>query len=205
MKRIMMTLAAVFCCALAFNACQKPANEQTPEDQTTVSDDPKNNETPSELDDPAAKIAKVEVEYKFQTTEGLLEYFDFTFEYLDPAADKKIVEKISGTDFKKEFKDLKLPLNMGYNFTTTLKEGKTIDDVKAAEKIDYVTPFPSVWITMYDESGKLIGDGGHRASATGAVPQSGAKVAEHFEEGRFSKSYYESVNEKGSGTVGTWK
>jgi hypothetical protein len=57
---------------------------------------------------------------------------------------------------------------------------------------------------MYDKDNKLIGDGGVRSSAS-VIPKSGETIAERFEAGRFNKSYYESVNEDGSGTTGTWK
>ena len=57
---------------------------------------------------------------------------------------------------------------------------------------------------MYDKDNKLIGDGSVRYTAS-VIPMSGEKVAERFAAGSFNKSYYESVNEKGSGTTGTWK
>ena len=63
-----MTLAAVLCCALAFTACQK--------NNDTNTGNKENEET-------ADGIAKVDVFYKFMTTDDLLEYFDFKLEYLD--------------------------------------------------------------------------------------------------------------------------
>ncbi|MBR4735005.1 MAG: hypothetical protein IK052_02825 [Bacteroidales bacterium] len=199
MKKILMTLAAALCCALMFTACQKPADN----------DDTKQEEQPQEeattLDDLAAQIAKVVVEYQFLTTEDLLGFFNFNLEYLDVTTGNKITEKISATEFKKVFDNAALPLDMGYNLTTTLKEGKTIDDVKAASSVSYITPEPSVWISMYDKDNKLIGDGGHRFNAIGHVTMSGEKLAKRFTDGNFNKSYFESVNEKGSGQKGSWK
>lgn len=196
MKTKMMTLAAVLCCIFAFTACQKPDND------ADKGGDEKREE--SQLDDPSAAIAKVVVEYKFHTTDDLLKFFDFNLEYIDVKSDSKLTEKVSTTEFKKEFSDASLPLNMGYKLTTTLKEGVTIDKLKAEGTMNYLLPFPTVWISMYDKDNKLIGDGGVRYTAS-VIPKSGEKVAERFEAGRFNKSYYESVNEKGSGTTGTWK
>ena len=144
------------------------------------------------------------VEYKFQTTNDLLKFFDFNLESIDVTNDGKQTEKISTTEFIKEFSDVNLPLNMGFKLTTTLKDGISIGEVKAEGIIDYVAPSPSVWISMYDKDNKLIGDGGVRSSAS-VIPKSGETVAERFEAGRFNKSYYESVNKEGSGTTGTWK
>lgn len=196
MKTKMMTLAAVLCCIFAFTACQKPDND------ADKGGDEKREE--SQLDDPSAAIAKVVVEYKFHTTDDLLKFFDFNLEYIDVKSDSKLTEKVSTTEFKKEFSDASLPLNMGYKLTTTLKEGVTIDKLKAEGTMNYLLPFPTVWISMYDKDNKLIGDGGVRNTAS-VIPMSGKKVAERFEAGSFNKSYYESVNEKGSGTTGTWK
>ena len=192
----MMELAVVFCCFIAFAACNKPDVE------SDNGIDEKKEE--SRLDNPSAVISKVVVEYKFQTTNDLLKFFDFNLEYIDVTNDGKQTEKISTTEFIKEFSDVNLPLNMGFKLATTLKDGISIGEVKAEGIIDYVAPSPSVWISMYDKDNKLIGDGGVRSSAS-VIPKSGETVAERFEAGRFNKSYYESVNEDGSGTTGTWK
>ena len=195
MKKLMMKYAAVFCCFLAFTACQKP-------DDVDKGDEEKKEE--SQLDDPFATIAKVVVEYKFQTTDDLLKFFDFNLEYIDVTTDGKLTEKISTTQFKKEYTDAGLHLNMGFKLTTTLKEGISLDQVKAAGTMDYISPSPAVWISMYDKNNKLIGDGGVRNQSS-VVPKSGNSIAQRFESGDFNRSYYESVNAKGSGTTGTWE
>jgi len=189
MKKTMMTLAAVLCCALAFTACQK---DNTP-----------SGDTPSG-DEPDTKIAKVVVEYGFQTTDAMLQFFDFNLEYLDVTNGSKLSEKISSANFKKEYVDVKLPLEMGYKLTTTLKAGKTIEDVKAVETMDYILPSPTAWISMYNKDGKLIGDGGHRVIST-ILPMSGEKIAQRFEEKHFDKSYLQTVDADGNGTNGEWK
>jgi len=187
----MMTLAAVLCCSLAFTACQK--------------DNSASGDTPSGDDPSANKIAKVVVEYCFQTTDDMLQYFDFNLEYLDVTTGNKMSEKISGADFKKEYTDVQLPLNMGYKLASTLKDGKTIEEVRAIESMEYILPSPSVWISMYNKAGKLIGEGGRRVLVTSSMPVSGAKVAQRYEEGHYNKSYYETVNAEGIGTTGEWK
>ena len=190
MKKSMMPLAAVLCCALAFTSCQK---DNTP-----------GGDTPSG-DEPDTKIAKVVVEYHFQTTDAMLQYFDFNLEFLDASNGSKVSEKIATADFKKEYTDVKLPLDMGFNLTTTLKAGKTIEDVKAVETMDYILPSPSAWISFYNKAGKLIGEGGLRVTVSGPIPSSGTKVAQRFEDNLFNKSYLESVDANGNGKSGEWK
>ena len=194
MKKTIKTLAAVLCCALAFTACDKNQLNNGGEDPD-----------PSGNGDDTIVVDQAVVAYRFQTTEALLQYFDFTFEYIESTTGAKRSEKITVTDFKKEISGAKLPLNMGYKLTTTLKAGKTIEQVRALDKIDYILPSPSCWIYMYDKSGKLVGEGGRRVSVSGSVTQTGERVAKRFEEGSFNKSYFESVDATGSGTTGTWK
>jgi hypothetical protein len=191
MKKTMMTLAAVLCCSLAFTACQK--------------DNSASGDTPSGDDPSANKIAKVVVEYCFQTTDDMLQYFDFNLEYLDVTNGNKMSEKISGADFKKEYTDVQLPLTMGFNVTATLKEGKTLDELKAVEKMNYILPSPSAWISMYNKDGKLIGEGGRRVVISGPLSVSGERVAQRYEEGSFNRSYLETVDAEGNGTSGEWK
>jgi len=194
MKKTIKTLAAVLCCALAFTACTK--------DQLN-NGGPENNDNP--VDDGTIQVDQATVSYRFQTTEALLQYFDFTFEYIESTTGAKRSEKITVTDFQKEISNAKLPLNMGYKLTTTLKAGKTIEEVRALDKVDYILPSPSCWIYMYDKKGNLVGEGGRRVSVSGSVNQTGARVAQRFEEGSFNKSYFESVDATGSGTTGTWE
>lgn len=188
-----MTMAAVLCCALSFTACNK--------DNTTGGGTTPSGEDPSD----ANKIAKVVVEYLFQTTDDMLQYFDFNLEYLNAATGAKESQKITSAEFTKEYSDVKLPLDMGFNLTTTLKDGKTIEDVKAVETMAYILPSPSAWISMYNKDGKLIGEGGRRVVVSGPRSATGARVAERFEEGNFSKSYLESISADGNGTTGEWK
>ena len=194
MKKTIKTLAAVLCCALAFTACTKDQLNNGGQE---------NNENP--VDDGTIQVDQATVSYRFQTTEALLQYFDFTFEYIESSTGAKRSEKITVTDFKKEISNARLPLNMGYKLTTTLKAGKTIEEVRALDKVDYILPSPSCWIYMYDKNGQLVGEGGRRVTVTGSVNQTGARVAQRFEEGSFNKSYFESVDATGSGTTGTWE
>jgi hypothetical protein len=194
MKKTIKTLAAVLCCALAFTACTKDQLNNGGQE---------NNDNP--VDDGTIQVDQATVSYRFQTTEALLQYFDFTFEYIESTTGAKRSEKITVTDFQKEISNAKLPLNMGYKLTTTLKAGKTIEEVRALDKVDYILPSPSCWIYMYDKKGNLVGEGGRRVSVSGSVNQTGARVAQRFEEGSFNKSYFESVDATGSGTTGTWE
>ena len=189
MKKTMMTLAAVLCCSLAFTACQKG--------------DSAGGDTPS--GDDSKKVANAQVDYLFQTTNDMMQFFDFTLEYIDPATSQKVSDKITVEEFNKGYKDLQLPLTMGFNFTATLKEGKTLDELKAVEKMNYILPSPSAWISMYDKDGKLIGEGGRRVVISGPLSVSGERVAQRYEEGSFNRSYLETVDAEGNGTSGEWK
>lgn len=199
MKKNLTIIAAILCCALSFVACQKPAGnndksaneEQTPGDSTT---DP---------DDFSGRIAKVVLDYGFKTTEDVSALFDFQMVYLDPKTGEKHTENISGSEFSKQYTDITLPVSFGYKLTTTLKEGKTIDDIKAIESVNYLDPEPVGWISIYDKDGKLLTDGGHRAQGS-IVNISGQKVADRFSKGQYDRSYFETVNEKGHGTKGEW-
>ena len=193
MKKTMMTLAAVLCCALSFTACNK--------DNTTGGGTTPSGDDPSD----ANKIAKVVVEYLFQTTDAMLQYFDFNLEYLNASTGAKESQKISTAEFTKEYSDVKLPLSMGFNLTSTLKDGKTLEELKTVEKMDYILPSPSAWISMYNKDGKLIGEGGRRVVISGPMSASGERVAQRFEEGSFNKSYLENVDAEGNGTSGEWK
>ena len=188
-----MTIAAVLCCALAFTACQKPNADKN------------NDESTADLDNPTAQIASVKVEYKFQTTDDMLQFFDFKFEYMDAKTGQKATEVISAATFTKEYTNVTLPVKFGYNLTTTLKAGKTLDELKAVASMAYIQPSPTAWISMYDKNGKLIGDGGRRTTVSGSTPTSGERMAKRFEDGLFNKSYLESVDAKGNGTSEEWK
>lgn len=192
MKKTIKTLAAVLCCALAFTACDKNQLNNGTENGTGTGDD-------------TVQVDHAVVLYRLQTTEALLQYFDFTFEYIESTTGAKRSEKITVTDFQKEISNARLPLNMGYKLTTTLKAGKTIEEVRALERIDYILPSPTCWISMFDKNDNLIGEGGRRVTTSGSLSSTGSRVAQRFEEGSFNKSYFESVDASGSGTTGTWE
>lgn len=198
MKKNLTVFAAILCCALSFVACQKPAgNTDKPAGEE------QNNNGTEDPDDLSGRIAKVVLDYGFKTTEDLLNLFDFQMVYLDPKTGEKHTENISSVEFSKQYMDLTLSVSFGYKFTTTLKEGKTIDDVKAIASVHYLAPEPVGWISLYDKDDHLITNGGHRAQGS-LVDISGAKVAERFSNGQYNQSYFETVNEKGQGTNGEW-
>ena len=199
MKKNLMLFAAILCGALAFVACQKPAGNN--DEPATEEQNP--GDSTAEPEDFSDRIAKVVLDYGFKTTEDLFKFFDFQMVYLDPKTGEKHTENISSVEFSKQYTDLTLPVSFGFKFTTTLKEGKTIDDIKAIASVNYFDPEPVGWISLYDKDGKLITNGGRRAQGT-LANISGEKVATRFENGQFNKSYFETVNEKGQGSKGKW-
>ena len=199
MKKNLTIFAAILCCAFAFVACQKPAgNNNKP-----ANGEEQNNNGTDDPEDLSGRIAKVVLDYGFKTTEDLLKLFDFQMVYLDPKTGEKHTENISSVEFSKQYTDLTLPVSFGYKFTTTLKEGVTIDAIKDIASVNYFAPEPVGWISLYDKDDHLVTNGGHRAQGS-LVNISGTKVAERFSNGQYNQSYFETVNEKGQGTTGEW-
>ena len=113
MKKNLMTLAAVLCCAMVcfFASCQKNGGSST---------------TPEEQPDntPAA----VEMTFTFWGTQDMLDYADMVVTYNDGTGDK--TETVTTVNWVKTIK-VALPVTFKFARKVTLKEGVTLNDSQA--------------------------------------------------------------------------
>lgn len=112
MKKIIVRLAAVFCCsvALLFVSCQKGGGSSTPEEQTDL--------TP----------ATVELAFTFWGTQDMLDFADTKVTYNDGTGDK--TETVTVTEWKKTVKAA-LPVSFKFERKVTLKDGFHFQDDQA--------------------------------------------------------------------------
>ena len=102
MKKILMTLAAVLCCAAMFSSCGK-VNPDQPEAPDTT---------------PVAAV----IDYKFTVTDDLLNAFTLTVEYYDASGAVK-TETMTSKAWTKTVKTTKLPATLGARVKMQLKDG----------------------------------------------------------------------------------
>lgn len=117
MKKILMTLAAVLCCAMTmtvFTACGSD-------------DDDNGNNTQKPDNTPVA----VQMNYVVETTQATLNIVDVTVEYYD--ADGKIQsEPLTGEKWQKSIQH-KLPATAGIHLKAPLKAGFDVENSEAVE------------------------------------------------------------------------
>ena len=102
MKKNLMTLAAVLCCAALFTSCGK------------------NN--PDQPDAPDTTPVSAVMTYKFTVSEDLFSAFILTAEYYDAAGELK-TEPLTSKEWTKTVKTNKLPATLGARLMVKLKEG----------------------------------------------------------------------------------
>jgi hypothetical protein len=102
MKKNLMTIAAVLCCAALFTSCGKdnPAQPETP-DTTPVS---------------------AVMDYKFTITDALFSAFNLTVEYYDATGAVK-TETMTSKEWTKTVRTDKLPATLGARVKIQLKDG----------------------------------------------------------------------------------
>ena len=112
MKIKMMTLAAVFCCAISstmFTAC---GSDDDDDDNTVQVDETK----------PVGGV----VEYGLVVNESMLSAFDLTVEYYDDNLQLQ-TEKLTQEEWKKTVKVSKLPASLDYRLKAKAKDGIDVD------------------------------------------------------------------------------
>ena len=102
MKKILMTLAAVLCCAAMFSSCGKVDPDQPEAPDTT----------------PVAAV----IDYKFTVTDDLLNAFTLSVEYYDASGAVK-TETMTSKEWTKTVKTTKLPATLGARVKMQLKDG----------------------------------------------------------------------------------
>lgn len=166
MKKNLMTLAAVLCCAMVcfFASCQKNGGSST---------------TPEEQPDntPAA----VEMTFTFWGTQDMLDFADMVVTYNDGTGDK--TETVTTVNWVKTIK-VALPVTFKFARKVTLKDGVTLNDSQA---YSYVNAH-QVKYSIQTANGKKIKSG--TAGGSGS-PNSlkGSKINAVIKEGRLDSSH----------------
>ena len=134
MKKLFLLLSALVIAGLCLS-CSKPASNGSAttggNDSGTTGGDEADGDT----------IVDWEACYLFDTTADILNYFDMKLEYIEiPTGEvKEVIMTPTATRFAKKVK-VTPPLSLGLKLTTTLKEGVTLDNLKAVANIQYVAP-----------------------------------------------------------------
>ena len=102
MRKILMTLAAVLCCAAMLSSCGKVDPGQPEAPDTT----------------PVAAV----MDYKFTVTDDLFNAFTLTVEFYDAAGTVK-TETMTSKEWTKSVKTTKLPATLGARLKIKLKDG----------------------------------------------------------------------------------
>lgn len=160
MKKVILTLAAVLCCASLFTSCKK---------------DSSGSDTPS-TSTPAYVVMTVSI----PCTDDMLQYTNMSISY--EAGNEKKTETVTSKSWSKEFK-VKLPGTISVTRTVTLKEGQTIPDDAA---FAYTTGHSISW-KLQDANGNDLKSGGV-SSVGGSASGKGAKMAEMIEAGKLNKN-----------------
>ena len=190
MKLNSKLFAVALICVATLSSCTKPGN-------TAGNNDNSGSESTTPGKD--EKVASAKVSYKFVTSDELLLYFDMSIKYWDPEKQTEMVVEKATKSFLGGTFATPLPGKMAIELKTTLKEGVTIDDIKAKSSINYLLPSICYSLALYNAAGEFLSDGGYWNSWTpeNATAKSGQKVAENFEAGFFDKTYFQAFDEKG--------
>lgn len=156
MKKKIMAIAAVFCCAMTmtmFTACGSDDDGGSPVDDK--------------------KPVAVDMDYAFSTTNDMLNIFDLTIEYYGDNGTVQ-TEKMTSTQWKKSVKP-KIPATVGARLLAKVKDGV---DVASMEKVTISYAYEYAGQAVSSDNyvvGTVIGGG------TGQnLTMAGSKVAEHL-------------------------
>ena len=169
MKRVILTLAGVLCCASLLTSCKKDSSGS---DSQTVGA-------------PAYVVMNVSI----PCTDDMLNNTDMSISY--EAGNEKNTETVTSKFWSKEFK-VKLPATISISRAVTLKDGLTIP----ADASFAYTKGHSVSWKFLDENGKEAKTGGV-ASIGNTTRGKGAKVQEMIEQGRMNLSINYSFDKDG--------
>jgi hypothetical protein len=159
MKKVILTLAAVLCCASLFTSCKKDSGSQSGGTGTA---------------------AYVVMSVKIPCTANMLEYTNMSISY--EAGNEKNTETVTGSSWSKEFK-VKLPGTIKIDRTVTLRDDRTIP---ADDSFTYTKGYNLSW-KFVDENGKDVRAGGI-SGIDGSSSGKGSKVKELIEQGKLNIS-----------------
>ena len=191
MKKTLLIAAAALICAAAVLSCSKPSQNNQAQD---------NSSNPSSQTGEDALSGQVKVIYRFVTSEQVMEFFDFKIVYWDLAQKKDVTIEKAASAFVEKTIEAQLPCKMSISLEGTLKEGKTLDEIRSMEKFNYMIPITYHHIIFYGTSGNVYSTSGTLGSET---PEDfkevkGSKVADDYENGRFSKTFTVEFDENGT-------
>ena len=178
MKKMMMTLAAVLCCAMStmmFTSCgsddepvKEPAEDKTP--------------------------AKVAMKFAFYQTEDMLNYCNVVITYDDGTGKKSVTLTKDNVNaqlsWEKTVASDRLPAVITFSRKVTLKQ--SIDEL---ERFSFTRGYYYMY-EFYNAANKDLGLG---ALSNNSSSQSGngAKVAEYINQGKLDHTYTFTFNKKG--------
>lgn len=188
MKKIMMTLTAVFCCAMAISvlsSCSK-------------SDDNSGGGGASAAADTTPVSVKVSI--VAGVTDDLGQYADVTVEYMDGSGTVKS-EKVNGAAWTKEI-TAQLPAKLGVRVSYAKKEGvdyKQLAKIKAGAAIVHS-------FVLLNKAGSVLKNVASGSSDLGSVDVPGNQIEEFIDaKGKNAKTLLLEYDAKGNQTTGTWK
>ena len=182
MKKTMMTLAAVLCCALAFNACTK--------------NDPS---TPEEGGKTRAVCAKMI--YKFTLgNDDMLKVLDLTVEYYDENGTVK-TEPMTVSSWTKTVQSKTLPAILGARLKGQLKADVNIDEI---EKFTAATGY-NYSAAALDEDGEIVGKT-YTSGSSSSLSMNGNKINIWMDSNKDGiRKFLLCFDANGIATSGTWE
>lgn len=171
MKKVILTLAAILCCASLFTSCQKGSDSGS-DKPTTV--------TP----------VYVSMTVEIPASDDMLKYLNMSVSY--EAGNEKNTETVTAVTWSKTFQ-VKLPGSINVKRTVTLKDGKTIP---AEESFSYARGYAVSW-KFLDANSKEIRAGG-MSSSKNTAKGVGSKVEDLVKKGKFDTSVNYSFDKDGN-------
>ena len=180
MKKMMMTLTAVFCCAMVMSSCSK--------------DDKGNNDVP----DTTAASAKVN--FVIHVNPDMLQCIDMTAEFMDVDGNVQS-EKVTSIAWSKSMSFTKFPAKLGARLHLAKKSGVNYAEVSNAEVGAVITRSFSI----SNKAGSLLNNATGEEYSYTAKWLSGDDLVKYIEdEGKNFKSLLLEYDAKGKETQGTW-
>ena len=172
MKKLVLTLAVVLCCASLFTSCQKGNTQQ------------------QETNKPDTTPAFVEMVFSFTLTQDMLDYTDFVASYSDGTETK--TENVTALKWTKTLK-VALPCTLTFDRKVSMKSGAELtDDVTFA----YSTAYSASYDILNAAGQKLDKGALHSSSASGSGK--GSKVAELINGGRWNTTFEYKFDKNGN-------
>lgn len=180
MKKMMMTLTAVFCCAMVMSSCSK--------------DDKGNNDVPD------TTPASANVDFIIRIDPDMLQCMDLTAEYMDANGNVQS-EKVTSITWMKSLSFTKFPAKLAARLHLAKKSGVNYAEVSNVTVGAVITRRFSI----FNKAGSLLNNAtGEEYSFTEAWLSGDDLVKFIEDEGENFKSLLLEYDAKGKETQGTW-